>query len=167
MTGDRRPRTTKPILAIFLMLLLCAATATAKYSGGSGEPNDPYRIATPNDLNDIGNHLEDYNKCFVMVNGIDLSVYSLTTSIIAPDTSLSSGFQGAAFTGVFDGNGHSISNLTIDPPEPYIEYCSLFGYIGEGGEVRNLGIENVNVTARGYVGGLCGERAWWVLRTGA
>jgi len=33
MTGDRRPRTTKPIAAIVLLLLVCAATSTAKYSG--------------------------------------------------------------------------------------------------------------------------------------
>ena len=33
----------------------------------------------------------------------------------------------------------------------------LFGSIGIGGEIRNLGIEDVNVRGRDYVGGLCGE----------
>lgn len=65
----------EPILTLAVVVLLvglsggvCAGT----YSGGTGEPNSPYRIETAEDLNDIGNHVEDFNKCFVMVNDINL-----------------------------------------------------------------------------------------------
>jgi hypothetical protein len=61
------------IVAIAILLLVTSSVSIARYSGGTGEPNDPYRISTPNDLNDIGNHAEDYNKCFVMTNDINLA----------------------------------------------------------------------------------------------
>jgi hypothetical protein len=54
-----------------LLIILCAGQAEAGiYSGGTGEPNNPYRIATAQDLNDIGNHVEDFNKCFVVTADI-------------------------------------------------------------------------------------------------
>ena len=66
------------IVGIAILLLAAGSVSLARYSGGTGEPNSPYRIATPNDLNDIGNHVEDYNKCFVMVNDINLAQYTGT-----------------------------------------------------------------------------------------
>ncbi len=41
-----------------------------------------------------------------------------------------------------------------------------FGYVGSGGEVRNLGLENVQVSGRECGGGLVGRLLWhgeWVL----
>ena len=59
-----------------------------------------------------------------------------------------------AFTGVFDGGGHTIANLHIN--RSTIDYVGLFGYIGSGGEVRLLGLPGVNITGKDYVGGLAG-----------
>jgi len=74
-----------------------------KYSGGMGEPNDPYRIATAEDLNDIGNHEEDWDKHFILVNDVNLAQYTGTQlKIIGNSTTM--------FTGVFDGNDHKISH---------------------------------------------------------
>ena len=47
-----------------------------------------------------------------------------------------------AFTGTFDGNGHTISNLKIDQPEGLA--LGLFGCIS-GAEVRNFRLENASV----------------------
>ena len=58
-----------------MVFLSLAGVCLARYSGGTGEPNDPYRIGTAADLNDIDNHVEDYNKCFVLVDDINLAVY--------------------------------------------------------------------------------------------
>ena len=41
------------IVAVGLLLTI-VSTATAKYSGGTGEPNDPYQIATAADLIALG-----------------------------------------------------------------------------------------------------------------
>ena len=36
----------KTLAPLLLICLSIASTAAAKYSGGTGEPNDPYQIAT-------------------------------------------------------------------------------------------------------------------------
>jgi hypothetical protein len=131
------------ILTIAATLVVAmTSTSFGKYSGGTGEPNDPYRIATPNDLNDIGNHVEDFNKCFVMVNDINLAEYTGTQfNIIGNDSN--------AFTGVFDGNGHTISNFTYTSTGK--DFIGLFGVVGimweATGEVKDLNLANADVDA--------------------
>ena len=134
------------------MMILWAGTAVdAKYSGGTGEPNDPYRIANAEDLNDIGNYEEDWNKHFILVNDVNLAQYTGTQF-----NRIGKAWNNA-FTGVFDGNDHKIWNFTWDSNG--IAGVGLFGYVGNGGLVKNLGIENVDVNAinGGFVGGLVGE----------
>jgi Bacterial Ig domain/Immunoglobulin I-set domain/The GLUG motif len=62
------------------------------------------------------------------------------------------------FTGTFDGQGYEISGLTINDPGIYV---GLFAYLGAGGQISNLGLTNVSVTApSGYdVGGLVGRNS--------
>ncbi len=52
----------------------------------------------------------------------------------------------------FDGDGHTISNLTIDSS---LDNQGLFGYI-KGGSVSNLILKNPNVKGSQYVGAVCG-----------
>ena len=59
------------------------------------------------------------------------------------------------FTGSFDGGGHSISGLVID--EPDINYQGMFGGLGEGSLVQNIGLVDVSVTGASNVGGLVGS----------
>jgi hypothetical protein len=56
--------------------------------------------------------------------------------------------------GEFDGNGHKISNLSLnyDLAVP----LGLFGYLATGGKVTDVGLENINVTGYSGVGGLVG-----------
>jgi hypothetical protein len=102
-------------------------TAT-KYSGGTGEPNDPYQIATAEDLMLLGESSEDYDKHFLLTADIDLSAYTFTTATIAPDfNNTEPGLQGKAFTGSLDGNGHKITDLTIDAGLTGNDWLGLFG----------------------------------------
>ena len=60
------------------------------------------------------------------------------------------------FTGTFEGNDHTISNLYINSS---VQYVGLFGILGAGAAVRNLGIEGGSVTtsaSNGRAGGLAG-----------
>jgi hypothetical protein len=59
------------------------------------------------------------------------------------------------FAGEFDGNGHKISNLSLD--YDLVRPLGLFGYLAPGGKVTLVGAESVNVTATSCVGGLVGE----------
>jgi hypothetical protein len=137
-------------LPVLLLLLLLPSLSAARYSGGSGEPNDPYRIATPNDLNDIGNHPNNWDQYFVMTNDINMAGFTYTTALIAPDE----GMDPVGFSGVFDGNGHRITNITIDTEGVSNYDIGLFGRIVENGSVMRLGVEDVNITGGGSSGAL-------------
>jgi len=56
--------------------------------------------------------------------------------------------------GEFNGNGHKISNLSLDCD--LVSPLGLFGYLARGGKVTQVGVENVNVTGTSSVGGLVG-----------
>jgi hypothetical protein len=116
-----------------------------KYSGGTGEPNNPYRIASAEDLNDIGNYQEDWDKHFILTNDVNLAEYTGKQFNII-----------GSFTGVFDGNNHKVWSFTWSSIDS--NGIGLFGCIGAGGQIKNLALQNVDVNAvSGWsVGGLAG-----------
>ena len=87
---------------VFLLLLLacCLLIAPAAAAGGSGTAADPYIIQTAAELQSIQNNLAAYYK---LANDINLSGVTWTPI----------GSSAAPFTGSFDGNSHTISNLII------------------------------------------------------
>ncbi|MHC4112105.1 MAG: GLUG motif-containing protein [Planctomycetota bacterium] len=120
---------------------------------GSGTQQDPWLIQSLDDFNEfaaIKYYWDDYTRLETNVN---LAGMVYERAVIAWDVNDGeSGFQGTAFTGVFDGNDHKIIGLTIDGGGYYL---GLFGFINEG-QVRNLGIEGGSVSGDWYVGGLVG-----------
>ncbi len=63
------------------------------------------------------------------------------------------------FTGTFEGNGRTIANLFIEDPSRF--NVGLFGYVGPGAHVRNVGLTAPNSDSRvrgaEHVGALAGE----------
>ena len=110
------------------------------YSGGTGVENDPFIIASPNDLLDMSGNPASMDKHFILTENIDLVGYVFGEGVIP------------GFSGVFNGNGNKITNLIID-----IGLISgFFRSIDSGGEVNNLGIENCLVNSDWVAGGLVG-----------
>jgi filamentous hemagglutinin family protein len=96
------------------------------------------------------------------MNGNLAGYYALGSNI---DASATSGWNGgagftpignatAAFTGTFNGLGHTISNLTINLPSAI--GVGLFGYAGTGSVIQNVGLVGGSVTGEANVGGLVG-----------
>ncbi|HNS19594.1 MAG TPA: thioredoxin [Sedimentisphaerales bacterium] len=150
-------------MAAIGVFLVIVSTATAKYSGGTGEPNDPYQIATAADLIALGEMPDDYGKHFILTADIDLDPNLpggkvFDKAVIAPCRGAGWGdFVGVPFAGILDGNGYSISHLTIRGGS----YLGLFGQLGSSGivagEVRNLGLVDLNIGGSGdNIGGLVG-----------
>jgi hypothetical protein len=142
------------ITVLFTCLAICflVSPAQAKYSGvGTGEPDNPYRIADANDMNEIGTHSEDWGAHFILVNDINLAQFTGTEfNIIGNDVN--------AFTGTFDGNNLTISNFTYTSTGT--NYIGLFGFVeGEFAEIKNLNLIDPNVDAgtRDYIGTLVGK----------
>jgi hypothetical protein len=114
------------------------------YSGGDGSPGNPYQIANVPDWQELMATPGDWwDSCFILTADVNLAGVTLTPV----------GNGNIRFTGVFDGNDNIISNAVINQPTTY---TGLFGYVGSGGQIKNLGVENVNITGRDYVGGLVG-----------
>ena len=60
------------------------------------------------------------------------------------------------YTGTFDGGGHTITGLTFTTNDNYV---GLFGYIGNAGTVKNVMMEDVQITSNrssGFAGGVAG-----------
>jgi hypothetical protein len=64
------------------------------------------------------------------------------------------GDNDVSFTGSLDGKKYDISGLNIKRQSEW--YVGLFGAIGAGGEVKNVGVINVNMTGYNTVGSLAG-----------
>ena len=115
----------------------------AAYHGGSGTAMYPYEISKVEHLQNISEHLDAY--------------WILWTDI---DASATSGWNGGAgfdpigtFTGSFDGNGYTISNLFIY--RPATSNIGLFDFT-DGAVIQNVAFTGINITGRGQVGGLIG-----------
>jgi len=132
------------LVVAVITFLSMASAADAKYSGGTGEPNDPYRIATPENLSDVGKYQEDWDKHFILTADINLEGVAL----------LPVGKYGQPFTGVFDGSDHIIHNAEVNMPSS--NFVGLFGYVGSSGQICNLGVEVVTITGEDCAGGLVG-----------
>ncbi|MXX98292.1 MAG: hypothetical protein F4Y58_00065, partial [Gammaproteobacteria bacterium] len=64
------------------------------------------------------------------------------------------GDAGNFLAGIFEGNGYTISNLTIN--RPGLSNVGLFAHKGGGSKISNVGLLNVTIKGRINVGGLVG-----------
>jgi hypothetical protein len=118
-----------------------------KYGGGTGVSDDPYLIYTAEQMNEIGANPGDWDKHFKLMADIDLSAFTGT------DFNLIGYYQSdddrEPFTGVFDGNGHTISNFSYRTWYMLItEGIGLFRYVGGTDmEIKDLGLIDPNVVA--------------------
>jgi hypothetical protein len=153
----------KRLIFVTLVIAVVSAITEAKYSGGSGTSGDPYEIGTVADLLALGNTTGDYDANFVLTADINLAGYTFTAAVIAPNSSGSDFiFDSTKFTGIFDGAGHTISNLTINTHGIGNDYLGLFGFVGSGGKIENLQLEDFSITGgngSAFIGGLAGEDA--------
>jgi hypothetical protein len=142
-------------------VLMIAAIFTL--TGCEHDPGDDgiIRISTDEQFNAIRNQLDGH---YVLEADIDLASYENFVSIgtfeplsDVPEDEETPKLE-LTFTGVFDGNGHTISNVTIDAPTG--GGVGLFGCVaGENGLVKNLVVENVSVIGFLMVGGVIGYKS--------
>ena len=106
---------------------------------------------------------------YTLINANNLSTvgstgyYALATNITAPSSFTPIG-ESSAFTGTFNGLGNTISNLIIGTSGSKYSgtHAGLFGQVGSGGTVENIGLLNESIydnNTSGYTGGLVGDNA--------
>ena len=128
---------------VALSILLAGVSGVWAYSGGDGTEENPYQIADANDWLELTTDAGNWDKNFILIADVNLAGTDITPI----------GNTATKFTGVFDGNDHAIRNVMIGLPA--VDCVGLFGYC-LGGQITKLGVENVNINSRNYVGGLVG-----------
>ena len=132
------------------------------FAYGDGTSTSPWIIETPEQLNLIRNYLgtTHNDKYFKLGCDIDLTDYLSHSGAgwipIGKETDLAGDLPGAnefRFTGTFDGDNYVIKNLVIDTVQ---SGAGLFGAVGTGGVVKNLGLVDGEVKGGDSVGGLVG-----------
>ncbi|MDR1135479.1 MAG: S-layer homology domain-containing protein [Clostridiales Family XIII bacterium] len=134
------------------------AVDPAIFAGGSGSQASPYLISTPAQLIAFAasiNEDESYAGKYL----------KLTTDIKLTDAWIPAGGGNAthSFSGVFDGDGHTISDLRIGEAQAPVSYrfAGFIGYINKA-TVKNISLKNIyinNVYAgaeRSFTGALAG-----------
>lgn len=105
---------------------------------GDGTQEDPYLIEDAYQLSAL--ELDSHAELITDINATRLS---------EPLSSYDN-----RFTGVLDGNGHVIRNLSLNYPDDV--GVGLFGYV-EGATIRQIGFEQASITGQSLVGTLAGK----------
>jgi hypothetical protein len=121
---------------------------------GSGIPGSPFEIYTTTQLRQVGrgsNAIAGYTDWTLDAH------YKLMQNITLTDTNnwTPIGDSTDRFTGSFDGNGRTIAGIHINTSSSF--HQGMFGFIGAGGLVENLTMQNIYIRSGGRAGSLAGE----------
>jgi hypothetical protein len=139
------------LLLFFVIFCLVPLKAVAvcnpsgtPFGGGTGTAMDPYQICSADQLNAIGNSY--LTSHFTLESDVDLT--SIPNFNVIGSVNFAGRFQGS-----FNGNNHTISNLTANCSGA----CGLFGHVSAS--ISNVKIVNANITGSSYSGILTGYSA--------
>ena len=147
-------------------------STAAAFAGGTGTAEDPYQIANGAELAYLASSVnsgETYTgKNFVLTANIDLNGLPWTPIANSFSNALLGGSNYRVFAGDFDGNGYTISKVSIGSETTPFE-SDVFGLFGATeGKISNLNLDTVSIhgvakITSGYVigpaGGLVGYSA--------
>ena len=149
MNNNKLKTKTKRAFALLLMLALLAPAAAwaQNFGGGSGTETAPYLIATTDDMDALASQVNGGNSFsgtyFKMT--ADLDYTGKGYSII--------GNYDNRFCGSFNGDGHTISNVSLSGNG---DTKGVFGAIGSGGIVMNLTLDQSSISGISGIGGIAG-----------
>ena len=136
----------KPIaLFVVLTLLLSNFACLIPVTASEGTP-----IGTAEELLTLMNTSSMWGGDYYLTADIDLSTYSGSLSPVPIGSA-----QSTAFTGTFDGRGHTVSGLDYSK---YTKRTARIGFFGatNGAEIRNLTVEGTVSAAGQDIGGIVG-----------
>ena len=142
----------KKLLSILMAALMAfsvcsfALAEESPFAGGTGTADDPWQIATVEQLLALSAAVNDGSvggypgQYFVLTADIDLKDVAWQPIGHMDLTDMSN--YSCMFMGTLDGQGHTISNVTFHSDTPV---CGV-GVVGMNlGEVKNLTVENVDI----------------------
>ena len=113
------------------------------------EDGKTYNVTSADGLRNVAKLVNEEGKTDINITlDTDLTLTGEWTPI---------GTESHQYTGTFDGGGHTISGLTVTGSD---QWAGLFGYIDKDGTVKNVVLENVQITSDNqyaYAGGVAGD----------
>ena len=107
-----------------------------------------YTALTADGLKNLAKLVNEEGKTDIDITlDTDLDLTNMEWTPIGTDNSNS-------YKGTFDGGDHTITGLAVTTSD---QYAGLFGYIGEGGTVKDVTLTKASVTGGNYVGGVAGQ----------
>ena len=148
-------------------------STAAAFAGGTGTAEDPYQIANGAQLAYLASSVnsgETYEqKNFVLTANIDLNGLPWTPIANSFSDALLGGSDYRVFAGNFDGNGYTISNVSIGSETAPLEADVLGLFGATEGKISNLNLDTVSIhgvakiasigAVVGFAGGLVGYSA--------
>ena len=145
-------------------------STAAAFAGGTGTAEDPYQIANGAQLAYLASSVnsgETYEqKNFVLTANIDLNGLPWTPIANSFSDALLGGSDYRVFAGNFDGNGYTISNVSIGSETAPLEADVLGLFGATEGKISNLNLDTVSIhgvakiasigAVVGFAGGLVG-----------
>ncbi|HRP03004.1 MAG TPA: GLUG motif-containing protein, partial [Candidatus Kapabacteria bacterium] len=152
------------LLGLLFLLFGAINALSGTYSGGDGTSGNPYQISKTADLIELANTSGDWSKHFVQTANIAFNDDSSQVDWDGNGTVEFSGNDqygfspignsGTNFTGSYNGQNYTISNLYIK--RETTSYIGLFGRTGSGSSIGSLALINVYIKGQYNVGGLSG-----------
>ena len=122
-----------------------------KDKGYTDDGQDNYTVTSAEGLKNIAKLVNEEWKLGINITlTADIDLKGIDWTPIGKD-------DNKAYTGTFDGNGKTITGLTVTGS---YKYAGLFGDIDENGTVKNVVLEDVQITSdnsSGSVGGVAGD----------
>lgn len=143
------------VIGLFCEENLGGKTQAVEFAGGTGTTEDPYIIETAEQLAGISaNFAASYRL------DADIDLKDVQWQPIGAFTPMGTEGEEAetpnsdyAFTGIFNGNGHKISNLKIDAPSGFT--VGLFGCVSNA-KIYDLTVENADINGAMMTGAVVG-----------
>ena len=176
-----KKRIVSAVMALILCLTLLPTAALAAdgawdgsiataFAGGTGTESDPYQIANGAELAYLASSVnsgETYTgKNFVLTANIDLNGLPWTPIANSFSDALLGSSDYRVFAGNFDGNGYTISNVSIGSETAPLEADVLGLFGATEGKISNLNLDTVSIhgvakiasigAVVGFAGGLVG-----------
>ena len=125
-----------------------ADNAASAFAGGTGTEDDPYQIATAEQLaklsKDVSEGTSYQGNYFILTENIDLSAYRWVPIGIYKWMSNGTSIE-ESFRGFLDGNDMTISGMVVDERDDQYS-AGFFGFIGHGQAGNIMGAKDLTIS---------------------
>ena len=146
-------------LIIALLCMVAQGILAQTFGGGSGTEADPYIISTTEHFDQLSANVNSGNEYsgvyFRLDADLDYADKTLTPMGKGGVNTSQSTTGYYIFSGIFDGNGHTVKNVVINKPSG--DNIGLFGIIAPYAVVKNLTLASSTIQGRNYIGGIVGQ----------